>query len=361
MRRVTTAAIRRALLDWYDREARVLPWRGGRDPYAIWVSEIMLQQTRVDTVLGYYGRFLERFPTPATLAGASEDEVLSAWSGLGYYRRARLLHQGVREVVARYGGEVPRDAEARRGLPGVGRYTAGAIGSIAFGLEEPLVDGNVARVLSRVYGIATPPGRADTERALWAHAEALVPGPRPGDLNQSLMELGATHCSRHTPTCARCPLRKHCVAAREGRTEELPPSRARKPPRPVALGALFAFGGRGARAQLWLVRGQGTRFGGLWNLPWVESHDPGALVELLASHGLRGTLAREPIGELEHVLSHQRLHVRLWRVSGVRGTAQAGLRPFALDALGEVGTSSLTRKLLKLGSVAPIAPKPRSK
>src|ERR1700712_1192289 len=145
--------IRSALLEHYDAYARDLPWRRTRDPYAIWVSEVMLQQTRVETVLRYYDRFLQRFPDAASLANADEDAVLAAWSGLGYYRRARLLHSGVREVVAKYGGRVPEAPELRRKLPGIGRYTAGAIGSIAFEREEPLVDGNVARVFSRLFGI----------------------------------------------------------------------------------------------------------------------------------------------------------------------------------------------------------------
>src|SRR3954471_21132316 len=152
------AAIRSSLLQHYDEHARDLPWRRTRDPYAIWVSEIMLPQTRVDTVVAYCDRFLKRFPTPHALAAASEDEVLASWSGLGYYRRARLLHSGVRDVVERYGGQVPEDAETRRKLPGIGRYTAGAIGSIAFELQEPIVDGNVARVLGRTLGIETPLG-----------------------------------------------------------------------------------------------------------------------------------------------------------------------------------------------------------
>jgi A/G-specific adenine glycosylase len=356
-----TAAMRRALLDWYDRQARALPWRGQSDPYAIWVSEVMLQQTRVDTVLGYYGRFLQRFPTPAALAAAGEDQVLAAWSGLGYYRRARLLHQGVREVVARYGGQVPREPEARRALPGVGRYTAGAIGSIAFGLPEPLVDGNVARVLSRVHGIDTPQGRADTERALWAHAGRLVPGPRPGDLNQALMELGATLCTKHAPECARCPLKRHCVAARQGRTAELPAVRARKPPRAVELGALLVVSGRGAGTRVWLARGERSLFGGLWNLPSVESHARAELQTALAALGLRGRLSAAPVGALQHVLSHRKLEVQLWRVDGARGKSGETLQPFALEALPGVGTSSLTRKLLALGGVGAIAPARRSK
>ena len=148
--------VRAALLAWYDLSARDLPWRRTRDPYAVWVSEVMLQQTRVDTVIPYYERFMARFPTPERLAAAPEDDVLGMWSGLGYYRRARMLHRGAREVVARYGGEVPREPEDRRALPGVGRYTAGAIGSIAFDRPEPLVDGNVARVLARLRAIDTP-------------------------------------------------------------------------------------------------------------------------------------------------------------------------------------------------------------
>nr|MDQ3035848.1 A/G-specific adenine glycosylase [Myxococcota bacterium] len=213
---------RAALLRWYDASARDLPWRRTRDPYAIWVSEIMLQQTRVPTALRYYDRFLARFPDAHALAAASEDDVLSMWSGLGYYRRARLLHRGVREVVARYDGRVPEDAEARRALPGIGRYTAGAIGSIAFDREEALVDGNVARVLARLRGIDTPLGRADTESRLWSEAESLVRGPRPGALNQSLMELGATICTPSSPRCEHCPVAASCVARATDRTGELP-------------------------------------------------------------------------------------------------------------------------------------------
>ncbi|MBC7172514.1 MAG: A/G-specific adenine glycosylase, partial [Polyangiaceae bacterium] len=211
-------SIRSALLEWFDRAQRDLPWRRTLDPYAIWVSEVMLQQTRVETVIPYYERFLTRFPTPAALAEAEEDAVLAAWSGLGYYRRARMLHAGAREVVATYGGAVPEAREARLALPGVGRYTAGAIGSIAFGKPEPIVDGNVARVLSRVRFIETPPGRADTERRLWDEAERLVYGERPGALNQALMELGATVCTPSSPRCTECPIARACAARSKGAT-----------------------------------------------------------------------------------------------------------------------------------------------
>jgi A/G-specific adenine glycosylase len=344
-------ALRAALIDWYDRVARDLPWRRTRDPYAIWVSEIMLQQTRVDTVVRYYGRFLERFPSARALAAASEDEVMAAWSGLGYYRRARNLHSGVREVVARYGGHVPAEPEARRALPGVGRYTAGAIGSIAFERAEPIVDGNVARVLCRVLGIDTPPERSDTQRRLWSEAERLVEGPRPSALNQALMELGATVCSKQTPDCARCPLRSHCRAHAEGRTRELPIARKKPAPRRVALVALLATHGSGSERAVWLTRGGGALFGGLWNLPMVEGRGRAVAAGLLARSGLRGRLAARAHGRLEHVLTHRKLELQLWEATAVQRAATsadvAELKPVRLTELGQLGVSRLTRKALE--------------
>ncbi len=236
-------AIRQKLLGWYDEAARDLPWRQTRDPYAIWVSEVMLQQTRVETVIPYYERFLASFPTPRDLAEADEDTVLSHWSGLGYYRRARLLHAGVREVVAQYGGQVPEDAEARRALPGVGRYTAGAIGSIAFDKEEPIVDGNVTRVLARLFRIGTPVGSAVTSKRIWEEAARLVPGVRPGAFNQALMELGATVCTPKQPSCESCPVADYCEARAHGEVDALPVPRPRKSPIQVKLAAVVATRG----------------------------------------------------------------------------------------------------------------------
>ena len=341
--------VRDALLSWYDVHRRDLPWRRARDPYAIWVSEVMLQQTRVETVVPYFERFMERFPTPAALAGASEDEVMAAWSGLGYYRRARLLHSGVREVVARYGGRVPGDAEARRALPGVGRYTAGAIGSIAFGAEEPIVDGNVARVLARVHGIATPLGKAETERALWAVAGELVRGPRPGDLNQALMELGATVCTPAGARCDACPIARACVARREGRTEELPVPRARKAPLPVALVAVVATSGRPPRT--WLQRVDGALFGGLWAPPTAEGDDRAAARRALAEAGLCASLEHRARAEIEHVLSHRRLTVRVFAAARARPrgrrASEAASRAFTREDLDDVGVSRLTWNILE--------------
>ncbi|MDH5673245.1 MAG: A/G-specific adenine glycosylase [Myxococcales bacterium] len=348
--------LRNALLHHYDRHARDLPWRRSRDPYAIWVSEVMLQQTRVDTVVRYYERFLERFPTLEILAAASEDEVLSAWSGLGYYRRARLLHAGVREARARYGSRVPRSAEARRSLPGVGRYTAGAIGSIAFDLPEPVVDGNVARVLSRIYAIDGPPQGAEVQRKLWSHAEALVQGPRPGTLNQALMELGATLCTPGQPDCQRCPAARHCRARAEGRSAELPRPRARPSPRPQPLTLLLASRGRGGERQVYLVRGGGSLFGGLWNLPMVEGHGRTLALALARDHGLAGSLSAAPLCQLEHVLTHRRLQVQLWHLARVRELPGCDAEAVAVREFEARGTSRLTHRALQAASILPPPP-----
>jgi A/G-specific adenine glycosylase len=345
-RALPLSRMRSALLAFYDTRARDLPWRRTRDPYAIWVSEVMLQQTRVETVLRYYARFLERFPTTHALAAAGRDEVLAAWSGLGYYRRARLLHEGVREVVARYGGEVPRAAHERRALPGIGRYTAGAIGSIAFDLEEPLVDGNVARVLSRVHAIETPLGRADTERELWRHAEALCEGPRPGALNQALMELGATLCSKTSPRCAQCPLRTRCRAFAQGRAQELPVARSKAAVRVVQLVALILLD-RDAKRVL-LTRGEAGLFAGLWNLPMREGLGVRDARSLAHELGVSPKFAPQAPARIEHMLTHRHLKLELRR--GTLGAdalgERDGLRMCELSRLDALGISSLTRKAL---------------
>jgi len=341
-------AIRKKLLVWYDRAARDLPWRHTRDPYAIWVSEVMLQQTRVETVIPYYRRFLRSFPTARALAEAEEDAVLAHWSGLGYYRRARLLHAGVREVVAQYGGEVPEDAESRRALPGVGRYTAGAIGSIAFDKEEPVVDGNVTRVLARLFRIDTPVGAASTTRRLWDEAARLIPGDRPGDLNQALMELGAVVCTAAQPDCMSCPIVEECEAYRHREVDALPVSRPRKAPAELKLAAVVATRGAGSAQEVWLVRSQQSLFGGLWGLPMIsrdafdETDPQGALREA----GISARLDPEPIGRVEHVLSHRRMQIDLFRASAARGKETPTRRRFSPTELQRVGISTLTRKLL---------------
>ena len=341
-------AIRQKLLSWYDEAARDLPWRQTRDPYAIWVSEVMLQQTRVETVIPYYERFLASFPTPRDLAEADEDTVLSHWSGLGYYRRARLLHAGVREVVAKYDGEVPEDAEARRALPGVGRYTAGAIGSIAFGKEEPIVDGNVTRVLARLFRIGTQVGSSVTSKRVWEEAARLVPGARPGAFNQALMELGATVCTPKQPSCESCPLADYCEACAHGEVDELPVPRAKKAPSQVKLAAVVATQGRGSEQRVWLLRSEQSLFAGLWGLPMISRNafDSSDARSALRDAGISASLTRESIGQLDHVLTHRRMQIDVFRATGAKAETSETRRLFLIDELGSVGISTLTKKLL---------------
>lgn len=222
--------VRPLLLRWYRRHRRDLPWRRTKDPYAVWVSEIMLQQTRVETVIPYYARFLERFPTVATLARAPLSDVLAVWSGLGYYRRARNLHAAAAVIAREHGGRVPNTRDGLQSLPGIGAYTAAAIASIAYGVPAAAVDGNVIRVIARWEGFEGRRDEPRLKRLVTARAEALAPGPSPGDWTQALMELGATTCLPKEPLCERCPVARACVARRSGRPDRFPDAaRAEKP------------------------------------------------------------------------------------------------------------------------------------
>ena len=210
------------LLDWYAHHARDLPWRGHRDPYAVWVSEIMLQQTRVEAVIPYFMRWMERFPNVRVLAASTEQEVLSLWEGLGYYSRARNLHKAARIIVNEYGGDLPRDVTLLRKLPGIGRYTAGAIASMAFGLDIPTLDGNLRRVFARVFNVGEPADAPAGEKILWELAERNLPKGHAGDYNQALMDLGASLCLPRKPACQLCPLRDLCKARALGNQEQRP-------------------------------------------------------------------------------------------------------------------------------------------
>lgn len=211
-----------ALLSWYAQHARQLPWRGHPDPYAVWVSEIMLQQTRIDTVIPFFERWMERFPTLVALAQASQQEVLSTWEGLGYYSRARNLQRTAQLVMEKYGGRLPQDAKSLTRLPGIGRYTAGAIASIAFGQDEPALDGNIRRVLARLFNLAEPARSPAGERRLWNWAVEHLPPGQAGEYNQALMDLGATLCTPRQPACPDCPLVQHCQAYALGVQEQRP-------------------------------------------------------------------------------------------------------------------------------------------
>ena len=220
-------AFRRRLLAWYARHRRRLPWRGARDPYAVLVSETMLQQTQVARVLEFYPRFLARYPTLEDLAAASADAVRESWDGLGYYARARNLHAAAREVMRRLSGRLPRRPEELRALPGIGRYTAGAVASLAYGAEVPAVDTNAARVLARAFGVRGGRKSARRERRVWALAAALVPRGRAADWNQALMDLGATYCTARRPRCQDCPVWGSCATGRTRADREKETSRRR--------------------------------------------------------------------------------------------------------------------------------------
>ncbi len=271
--------IQARLLRWYDRHRRDLPWRKDISPYRTWVSEIMLQQTTVAAVIPYYERFLKRFPDITALAKAPEEAVLSSWAGLGYYSRARNLRKAAQAMVAEHGGKFPSDMDAVLDLPGIGRYTAGAILSIAFDRRVPLLDGNVMRVFSRLKASRDDIKDAATQKKLWAMAESLVDPARPGDWNQALMELGATVCLPETPRCGGCPLQGDCQAYRKGIQDELPVVAKRRDFVDLAWTCLWIE--KDGKVLLW-KRSQKERFlKGLWGLPESRHLDvkPGALIK----------------------------------------------------------------------------------
>ncbi len=346
--------VRDALLQWYDVEARELPWRGVGDPWATWVSEVMLQQTRVETVRPYYARWMARFPTPRALAEADPDEVLRHWQGLGYYSRARNLQAGARAVVERHGGQVPGDLDALRALPGVGPYTAGAIASIAFGIATPLVDGNVERVLARIFAVDDDPKSTAGRRRIWALAEQLVDKARPGDLNQALMELGALVCMPRNPRCLVCPVRDVCVALADGRVDELPVRAAKKPPPDEGWWALLW---RDAAGRLLVgQRAAGGLLGGLWEPPLVRDVGTEPVDALRAQLGVDAhVVALEPV---VHVFSHRRwtatpLALRTLAPEPSALPGYTALRWVADADRGELAWSTFARKLLAAADAQP--------
>ena len=333
--------LRRRLLEWYGRSRRDLPWRRTTDPYRIWLSETMLQQTRVETVIPYYERFVARFPSVGALALADEQDVLREWSGLGYYARARNLKRAAEQIVRRHDGRLPSDADSLAALPGVGRYTAGALRSIAFEQRAAAVDGNVARVLARLLAEPRP-----TTRELWALAGDLVPEAEPGVFNQALMELGATLC---TPRCPACPLRRSCAAARTGRPEDYPAPRRRPPPLAVRAVAGVLWRSRPRRI-LMLRRPSRGLLGGLWEIPSHEGESAAGLVDALAERtGLR-TRAGAPLGRLRHVFSHRVLDLELRALEPLGGRLRPRLRDTARfctpQEVAALPLSSLVRRAL---------------
>lgn len=273
----TLTRIRAQLADWYRKDARDYPWRRTRDPYAILVSELMLQQTQIATVLerGYFRRWMESFPDWESLAAASEESILKAWEGLGYYNRARNLQRAARSVLLDHGGRFPRDAELARTLPGVGPYTAGAVLSLAYGLPEPVVDGNVARVLSRLFLIEEAVDSAAGLKRVWGLARDLVSLEDPAIHNSALMELGQRLCRPSSPDCPKCPLRSHCAASSLGRAENFP--NKKRPPSTIEREEYVLVARRSG--QIYLVPESGNRRKGLWRLPDLPPESTSDLTE----------------------------------------------------------------------------------
>jgi len=326
MRRRPERSIAARLLGWYDAGHRDLPWRRTRDPYRIWVSEIMLQQTRAEAVIPYYERFLKRFPRLASLARASEADVLKCWSGLGYYTRARHLHQAAR----RMGGAFPAGYEALRDLPGVGDYTAAAIASIAFGEAHAAVDGNALRVIARLTNDAADIGAGRTRTRFRAIAGGWLDRRRPGDFNQALMELGATVCVPRAPHCGRCPLAALCAARREGRAGQLPVKLRRQAP-VKATEALVIVKRRG-RILMWQRAAGSGRLAGFWELPSLSQ--------------LPQLRAPRVIGVFRHTITHHHYEVTVHVGSGAR--AVSPLRWVPIATLESLLLSTVARKAFEI-------------
>lgn len=337
-----------ALTAWFEKSARNLPWRQTRDPYSIWISEVMLQQTQVATVLPYYERFLSRFPTIDRLAESEEPDVLSHWSGLGYYSRARNLLKGARHLAVQYGGKFPLSRDELLSTPGIGPYTAGAILSIAFDLPVPLVDGNVQRVFARYLGEPRPIEERDVQKRFWAVAEEWVGLSRsPRLFNQALMELGATICTKGAPRCDACPIRKGCVAHRAGTQLSLP---ARRPKRKAVeltwLGVVFEHRGNVFASQNPL----GEWWEGLWDFPRLTLGSPDEAPRRLSSllKQYPEIESYRPLSVQRHTVTHHKISLLpfLCRLERKRAFGERQGKWWKTEELRSAPVSSLVKKVL---------------
>ena len=322
MRKTESENLSQDLVAWYLATKRDLPWRRlEHDPYAVWISEVMLQQTQVRTVIPYFQRWMARFPTVAALADSRLEEVLRYWAGLGYYARARNLHRAAQIIVAKYSGRIPSDRSDLSDLPGVGRYTAGAIRSIAFNQAAPIVDANVARVLSRLYAIEGDPKSSSSQARLWELAEKLIPPGRARDFNQGLMELGALVCTPTDPACEKCPILSHCVAGNSANPTawpQIPPGK--RTVRVTHCSAVITCGD----ALLLTRRPPHGLWGGLWELPrraCDSGEDPASCARRAAREvvGLSGESA-ESFAVVKHSVTHHAINLHGIRLTGWTGT-----------------------------------------
>lgn len=339
----------RKLLKWYERSRRDLPWRcsaarpGPLDPYHVLVSELMLQQTQVATVIPYFERLLARFPTLHDLAAAQEQEVLRLWQGLGYYSRARNLQAAARKVVSEFGGRLPSTVDELLKLPGIGRYTAGAVASIAFGHRAPILDGNVMRVLCRLDCVQTDPREPQTHRLLWSRAEQILPHKRVGDFNSALMELGATVCLPRNPQCLVCPVKAHCEALAAGLQDRIPVPRKAKPT-PLVRRQTYCI----RRGDTWLIeqRPATGRWAGMWQFITAPHPKPGAAIELpIAIH------KAAKIGDVSHTLTHRQYQFEVYVARARAGSSPQNDRPREWVTLDGLERFPLPRPHLKIAGM----------
>jgi A/G-specific adenine glycosylase len=339
------------LIGWFEKEQRRLPWRENRDPYRIWVSEIMLQQTRVETVIPYFNRFIEQFPTLEALAESDEEKVLKAWEGLGYYSRVRNLHTAVKEVHERYGGKVPDAPKEIKALKGVGPYTAGAILSIAYGLPEPAVDGNVMRVLSRILLIWENIAKSSVRKIFEDTVRAIISKENPSAFNQALMELGALICTPTSPRCLLCPVQEHCLAFAEGVQEQLPQKAKKKKQKRLSLLAAILVDANGK----FLIHKRPNEglLANLWEFPNIEVHlknknNKRQMVKYLQDHYGVTAVLDDHIGHIEHVFSHL-----IWNIQVYKGTITsdvmetANIKLASMDELSQFAFPVPYQKMFK--------------
>lgn len=334
------------LLEWFDRHGRHnLPWQHPREAYRVWLAEVMLQQTQVATVIGYFERFVQALPSLPALAAANEDTVLALWSGLGYYRRARHLHRAARLCMEHHGGELPRDLAALCDLPGIGRSTAGAILAQAHGLRFAILDGNVKRVLARYHAIHGYPGQGKIERELWQRAERHTPATRLADYTQAIMDLGATVCLRTKPRCDSCPLQVDCVAHRHELVADLP---SRKPPKILPTRATLMLILRDKQGRVLLERrGPQGVWSGLWSVP--EANDADDAWRTAQAHAQ--VEDAQALAPFTHVFSHYRLMVEPLLFDGAKAMRSVAdhpqLRWLSMEQLATVGLPAPVRSLLQ--------------
>jgi A/G-specific adenine glycosylase len=335
------------LLDWYRQQGRTLPWRGHPDPYAVWVSEIMLQQTRVEAVIPYFEKWMQLFPTVKDLAKASEQDVLNAWEGLGYYSRARNLHKAARIVVEQHQGELPRDLKELRKLPGIGRYTVGAIASIAFNMDEPTLDGNLRRVYARLFDVSEPADSPAGENLLWKLAAEHLPKGQAGDYNQALMDLGATVCLPRNPRCLICPMMDICEARANGTQEQRPVLKPKKelPHYAHAAGIIVKSG-----EALLAKRPSKGLLGGMWEFPngRVDGEPVDELESALETGYRLKVQSGEALGTVQHAYTHFRVTVHAFRCELVSMSENESLKWVRLSELEDYPMGKVDRQITRM-------------